>query len=810
MQVTNPTSAERRLNKAIRHALFSMALVITNGAFSFALAAETQAIDSAVKKPYHIPAGPLGRTLSSFAANTGTPISFDPALTEGLTSPAIAGTYSTKEAIAKLLEGSGLEITQKNDGSYSLKKAPVALTPKNDRADTLPEVAVSATAEKTDTTENSNSYTSNIVSIGKGKQTLREIPQSISIVTRQRMDDQNMTTLAEAMQQTTGMTVVNYGSNTAGINSRGYGLDVIQIDGIPVQDSQGAWGTSSQDLTTYDRIEVLRGPAGLLQGTGEPGGTVNLVRKRAMADYAIKTSLFGGSWDNYRGEVDVTGALDSEGKVRGRLVAMYQDKKSFIDDDFARKPLIYGTLEFDLTPQTTISVGATITSMDSRPTFGLPTYEDGRVADISRSTFIGSDWDNKHENSNNYFMEAEHRLNNGGELKLRVSALERRFGLESSAFGDSYIDTAGNFDRVLLGSKGKTSDYGIDAFLTQPFNVLGREHNILIGLNSRVFNSSTAYAQIYGATQNIFSPQHSLAKPDFIYEPADVFKTSQTGVYGQTRLQVLDNTKLIFGGRLSNWEIELKNNPNGNDKISQKFTPYGGLVFDLTEQFSLYASYSDIFQPQYYSLGANNKILEPRTGNQYEVGVKGELQGGKLNLHAALFRINDENRAMTDPNNPNFSISAGKVRSQGFETEISGRLNSNWDVMAGYAYTETEYLQAEDGLKGLVFATNTPKHNFKLWNKYRISGDNLSGWSIGAGLNILSGVYAYNGVSKWVQDGYTLASAQVDYRVNKNWDLSLTGNNLFDKKYYSRMEGWSRQTYFGDPRNFMLTLRGNF
>ncbi|WP_019882857.1 MULTISPECIES: TonB-dependent receptor [unclassified Methylophilus] len=753
---------------------------------------------------YDVPAGSLTSALNSFARTANVILSFDPALASGKQSAGLKGRHTLKQGFDALLRDTGLQAVLADDGGYTLKKLVVGS--ESSVVDVLPEVFVRAKKEQTAVTENSGSYTSNTVTIGKGEQKLRDIPQSISIVTRQRIEDQNLTTVAEAMQQTTGITVVSYGSNTAGISMRGYGLDTIQIDGIPVQDSQGAWGTSSQDLTTYDRIEVLRGAAALLQGTGEPGGTVNLVRKRALADFAVKTRLQTGSWDNYRGEVDVTGALDSEGKVRGRVVAMYQDKNSFIDGDYMRKPLLYGTLEVDVSSKTTLSVGATITSMDSRPTFGLPTYADGRVADIKRSTFIGSGWDNKHENNNQYFVELEHHLDQGGEFKLRASAIERRFGLESSAFGDSYIDAAGNFDRILLGSKGKTSDYGVDAYLSQPFNAFDKQHHLLVGFNTRVFNSSTAYAQVFGATQNIFSPVHSIAKPDFVYDPADEYQTRQNGLYGQTRLQLLENTRLILGGRLSNWKTSVKGNPDGSDEFTNQFTPYVGLVQNLNDTYAVYASYSDIFQPQQYSLSANNKMLKPRTGRQYEVGVKGELEGGKLNMHAALFRINDENRAMTDPANPLYSIAVGEVRSQGAEAEISGRLNDQWELIAGYAYTETKYLKAEDSLKGLVFATSTPKHSFKLWNKYRLS----DAWAIGGGLDMSSGVYAYDGTNKWEQGAYTLASAQVSYRINPKWNLSLTGSNLFDKKYYSRLEGWSRQTYFGEPRNFMMTLSGSF
>ncbi|MCB5185761.1 TonB-dependent receptor [Methylobacillus gramineus] len=777
-----------------------------------AFASQSVYADTAIQaeslRSFDIPAGSLTSVLNSFAQATGVVLSFDPALTAGKSSNGLKGSYTLKQGFDALLLNSRLQVAPTADGGYTLKTVPTTSMQGNPAV--LPEVAVSANVEADATTENSQSYTSNLVSMGKGQQRLRDIPQSISIVTRQRIEDQNMTTVAEAMEQTTGVTVVSYGSGTSGLMMRGYQIQAIQVDGIAVNTDQGTWGNSSFDLATYDRVEVLRGAAGLLQGAGEPGGTINLVRKRALSEFAIKTNFLAGSWDTYRGEFDVTGALDGEGRLRGRLVAMYDDRGSFINHVNSRKPLLYGTLEYDLAPRTTLSAGITLQSMDVVPTIGLPTYLDGgNPTNISRSTFIGARWDKKTEHSQSYFVELEHKFETGGEAKLRLSAMDRDMDVEFIN-GNGYINRAtGDFATRSLSAKTRSHDYGVDAYVSKPIEMLGREHQFMAGVNSRIYRFSTNYAYAGGPTQNIFNPNDDIAKPEFVFDDPSITKTTQTGIYGRAILQVLENTKLILGGRLSNWKTETRDNPLASENITQKFTPYTGLIVDLNQQFSVYGSYSDIFVPQ-TSQKADFSILKPRVGKQGELGIKGEFDQGRLNMHAAIFRIIDENRPVSDPSNPDFSLASGKVRSQGFESEISGRIMPKWDLTAGYAYTDTKYLDAEETLQGAKFAPNNPKHLLKVWNKYKLTGDSTQGWSIGGGFNINSGIYAVDSGTTWKQGGYTLASLQVAYRINPHWDISLTGNNLFDKKYFSKVEGWTRQTFFGEPRNFMLTLRGSF
>ncbi len=229
-------------------------------------------------------------------------------------------------------------------------------------------------------TENSNSYTSESTSIGLVSQSVQETPQSISVVTRDRLDDQGTTTLSEALRNVTGITVNEYGPNQYVIKARGYNIDSFLMDGSPVQSAGSAWESAGVfDPALLDRIEVLRGPAGILHGAGEPGGTINLVRKRALAESQASVSISAGTDDAYRGVVDVTGALDSEGQVRGRFVGVYDDRDSFIDHVYSENQIGYGTLEFDLSPETTLSMGVTVQDEEFRPHSGLPAYSDGTL-----------------------------------------------------------------------------------------------------------------------------------------------------------------------------------------------------------------------------------------------------------------------------------------------------------------------------------------------------------------------------------------------------------------------------------------------
>ncbi len=670
----------------------------------------------------------------------------------------------------------------------------------------LPSVTVSGEDLLKALTEDSDSYASDNVTLGKGAQSVKDIPQSVSVITRQRMDDQNMTTLADAMESATGITVEKWGPFSFDFSARGYQIDKTLLDGSPIQSDYGSVGTSSFDTALFDRVEVLRGPTGLLHGAGEPSGTINLVRKRARGEFGTNARVSAGSWDTYRGVVDVTGALDDEGRLRGRFVGVYEDRESFVDHVYGKKKVGYGTLEYDVTPDTTLSAGLAYQRTDSRPHFGLPKYADGRIPDVDRSTNLGSLWNSNDERIERYFVELEHGLANGGEFNLSANYLNRytdRKRTESHTFVDPETDTVKA--RRLDWYYDLTDKY-VDASLSSPFSLFGNTHKVLLGASYYLHEVDSEYllGDPLFIEKDVFDPINDDPEPPFGQPGIIVSEAEQRSVYAKTELGIRDDLTAVAGARVDWWEFTDVDTPSNSYDADGEITPYAGVIYDITPSLTTYVSYTSIYQPQ-PAERAEGGVVEPRTGDQLEAGIKGAHIGRKLRWQASVFRINDENRAVTDPDNPEFSVGVGEARSQGFEFEVSGSLLPRWEIAAGYAYTDTEYVR-DPANEGLVLSPRTPKHDVNLWTRYRFSDDRDHGWRIGAGINAVSGVYVENEDVRWEQGGYTLLSAMVGYRFNENLDLSLHGDNLTDKKYFARIGTLNRHTYYGEPRNVTLTL----
>ena len=344
---------------AIPTALHRALLMLALGGAASAFAAGPVALESVAPRAYDIPAGPLGRTLSAFAAEAGVALSFDPALTDGRTGPALSGRYAGREAMAALLAGSGLEAVARDDGSYVLRRRAAAVSSAT-TGESLPTVTVSADADRSGTTEGTGSYTTRATAAATGLSlALRDTPQSVSVLTRQQIEEQNLVSLNEALRSVTGIHVVSSDSDRSDFYSRGFYIDNIQYDGVPTSLGLSFYGESGSDTTIYDRVEVVRGATGLLTGAGNPSASINLVRKRADSKVFTGSASLGiGSWNQHRAAVDLSTPITEDGRVRGRFAAMTEERDSHVDLYHARKNAFYGVVDADLTPATTLSVGA--------------------------------------------------------------------------------------------------------------------------------------------------------------------------------------------------------------------------------------------------------------------------------------------------------------------------------------------------------------------------------------------------------------------------------------------------------------------
>ena len=682
----------------------------------------------------------------------------------------------------------------------------------------LPAVQVTDTM-MTPTTEGSRSYTARQVTVGKTPLSIKEIPQSVTVITRQRLEDQNLTSVPKALKQATGLNVQRFdgAGNFNNYYVRGYQVDAIQLDGI----NFGATGNVVEfDTAMYDRIEVLRGPGGLFQGSGEPSAVINLARKRASANAQYGGGATIGSWDTYRTELDATGSLTSDGRLRGRVVGAYNHQDSYQDVVGSTRQLVYGTLEYDLTKSTTLSAGIAWQDIDAVIDQGLPAYADGTKLKVPRSTFVGANWNKQELESTDVFTELEHRLDNGGFLKFSVRKLDR-YMLYRVARANSAVDV--NTGMVNLQTGTYTPDrenWSADAYASLPFEAWGLQHNLIAGLDWRSqeeSTKSTAFADT--ATMNVFNPDHNVPQPNWVFNSLTTSEARQHGAYAQLRIKPMTRATIIGGGRLSWWESKASSSANRPEEKGE-FTPYAALMFDVTDDVTLYGSWAEIFQPQ-TNLDRNGAQLPPRTGRQYEAGIKAELLEDRLNAQFAVFRIRDKDRAIADPvaqpsplppgfpANP--SIAAGEVESRGFEAELAGRILSGWELTLGYSYVDTEYLRGASAAQtGQAFSTATPRHNGNLWSTYRFSEGLLKDFSLGGGVKAVSSFYTQSGAVRVWAPAYTVASAQVGYRITPQWQATLMADNLFDEKYYEKVSGFTRQSFYGEPVNFSLSLRGSF
>lgn len=787
----------------MRHALRKPVLAAMGLAFMLPLASQVQAQEI----EFNIPKQSLANALNEWGRQSNLQLLFSPEDVQGKTSTAVHGKLTPAQAAAQLLKGTGI--------GYSLQGDTLTLSVAgSSSAINLGATTIGAQALGT-TTEDTHSYTTGAVTIGKSTQTLRETPQSVTVMTRQLMDDKNLTTLDQVMAKTPGLTFSqrNYGAHV--FQSRGFvlGEDSFLMDGVPGQ-AYTITGWLPPDMAIYDRVEVLRGPSGLYQGSGEPGGTINVVRKRALGTFGMNGEFSAGSWDNYHSSVDVTGPLNADGSLRGRFVTAYEDNQSWVDHAENQRPTIYGRLEYDITPSTTLSLGGTYQKNRSTPAFGLPAYADGKLLDVSRSTFVDAKWNELDERVWEGFAEVDHALDNGGQFKTSLTYRDAETPTRNFTWSDDAVDPAtGDSWAVAYSYYTHIKSLGLDSFVTLPVEAFGRTHEFTVGGEYQHLNKDFTYGGGDYFPINVFDPDSiDIPKQKYVMDNGTWSTSRQYGLYGRAKIAATDELDVILGSRVTWFESEGKNanayfNQFGETEtnIDRKFIPYGALVYKLTPELSAYASYTKVFKPQ-TDIDASGSVIAPREGEQYELGLKREFLDGRMNGSLAMFRIYDENRAEL-VSGGQFYRAQGKVRSQGWETELSGNITDNWSVVTGYAYTMTRALSGADD--GSTFSTITPKHNFNLWTDYQFSEGPLQDFSVGGGVRAVSATYYRRNVD-FEQGGYATTSAQIGYKVNKNVSVKLTGNNLFDRKYYERVDSPWGSNFYGEPRNFTFTVRASY
>ncbi|WP_179178917.1 TonB-dependent siderophore receptor [Pseudomonas sivasensis] len=667
-----------------------------------------------------------------------------------------------------------------------------------------------------ETTEGTQSYTTGAMKTAtKLPLTLRETPQAVTVITRQRMDDQAMTSINDVVNATPGL-FLNYsnGPGRQSYTSRGFDIDNLMYDGIP-SGYNGVSVGAQPNLAMFDRVEVVRGATGLVTGAGNPSAAINLIRKRPLDEQKVTLTGAAGSWDDYRGELDASSPLNDSGTWRGRVVTSYRDANSFIDNAEEYHGLFYAVTEADLSEDTTLTLGYSNQKDKTNYFWGSSMIgQDGHHLDLPRSYNPGTDWENKDQEINTVFAELRQQLANDWKLQVNANYAEQK-ALFSGSYQSRWAADK-SLARTVYQAAYDENQAGVDAFVSGPFQAFGRTHELVVGASRRIYDMTSHDYSPYDTNWPI-----TAGKPDFVHTTDTREITTQDGFYLTTRLSLADPLKLILGGRLDWYDYDAHGSNSGDYKVTRNLTRYAGLIYELDDHHSVYVSYSDIFTPQ-TAKDSSATPVKPIVGKNYEVGVKGEYLGGALNASVALFRVDQENRAtkVTVQNCPQTECyeASGEIRSQGIDFELQGALTENWQVGGGYTYARTHTIkdEANPQLVNKQYDTDTPEHLFKLTTRYNLQGA-LEKFRVGGNISWQSRMYndvklADGSTYRLQQGAYAVTDLMAGYRVNDNLDLQLNANNIFDRSYYSTIANsvdYGGDSY-GTPRNMMLTAKYTF
>lgn len=793
-------------------------LALAAAALSLGLPGQAGAQPAVQAARYDIPAGALADALNRFALQSGVAIVFDAASLRGLNSPGPQGRHGVEEGFDILLRGSGYAATKTTQG-YVLRTVPA---PASGQEAMLPPVQVEGSAWNDGTTEGSGSYTTRSTAAATGLPlSIRETPQSVTVVTRQRIDDQGLQDLGNILQNATGIGTLQLDSERTTFSSRGFPIDNLQYDGISTYyKSNYAAGESELDSIIYDRIEIVRGATGLLAGAGEPSASVNLVRKRADSrTFKAEASLSAGSWNNLRGTVDLSAPVTQDGRVRARVVASREDKEAFFDRYRRKRSVIHGVVDADLTPATTLSLGASYQTSDaSGLTYGgVPLwYTDGTPTRFSRSFTVAPKWNREDVEIRNVFAHLEHRFDNGWNAQVRL--VHNRSDVDNQRlFAWGFPDRATGLmvDTPSIGRfPGYRRQNSFDARFSGPFTLAGREHEAVVGLahvDHRYqfdwIGSSTPWESPLGV-------QAFGAVPEPVWdfttrELSERNHTKQRAVYGALRLSLADPLKLIVGGRLTRYHREGAGwaSEGAYEYRRTRFVPYAGIVYDLSPRYAAYASYTGIFNYQDLR-DRNGQWLEPVTGKAYETGLKGQFLDGRLLASLALFRIEQDHLAQEDAGHlvpgtdaTAYYATSGAV-SKGVEFELSGELAPDWNLAFGLTRFSAKDAQGKD------VNTFQPRTLLRLFTAYRLPVDG-GRLTLGGGVNWQSRIH-YDNVGpngeNQEQGAYAVVNLMARYQFSPRLSLQLNLNNALDKRY-QRAVNWYGQGVWGTPREVVATLR---
>jgi len=815
------------LRHAVRVALLSSALGVAALA-CLAQAAETGA--ASLSHSYNIPGGALSDVLNRFAREAGITLSMTPAQLQGRQSAGLKGEYSTDQALGQLLNGSGLEALSQDGSSYVLRALPET------GALALPTTDIKgfALGNALGSMEGYNATHSQIAT--KTSTALLETSQSVSVVTREQMDDQGSQTVSQTMRYTPGVLTNPYGATHRYdyVAMRGFNdgsVDNIYLDGLKSMGDSGTYSTMQVDPYFLERVDILKGPSSVLYGRSSPGGLVALTSKKPLFEPYHQIQATVGTQGQRGMGFDFSGPVDDDKRIAYRLTGLADRSDTQFDHNKEKRYALAPTLSIDFTDDTSLTLQA---YLQHDPDGG---YHSGMPADgalhqrngqrISENFFEGEPGIDRYERDQQSFgYQFEHRFNDVFTARQNFRYLDSKVKLDQ-VYGYGWTTpTSNELNRYYTGGDEKLHAFIVDNMLQAEFLTGATKHTVLMGADYQRRKTVVDWTSGSVAPINAFDPVYGNSAITY-YDPLSYLRRlEQTGVYLQDLIE-MDKWRFSLGLRQDWVETSDENRlaetsrPVGteiNDKRT-KLTGRAGALYLFDNGLAPYISYSESFNPNSYADSAGNP-LAPTDGTQWELGLKYQPPGTDDLYTASLFRIDQENLATKLPQE-NFYRAVGAVRSQGLELEAHLQLNDNLKVLGSYTFTDIEY--SKSMISTLSTATDiienkgnsptqAPRHMASLWADYKFDSGTLDGLRLGGGVRYVG--YSWADAENTMKvPSYTLFDASIGYDLGKvglkGVDVRLNANNLTNESYIASCASLSF-CYMGEERNVAATVSYQF
>ncbi|WP_273829756.1 TonB-dependent siderophore receptor [Pseudomonas sp. SBT1-2] len=802
----------RSLDTLLRPSLLAVAIALCAPLASTPLIAAEQA--SGVRA-YNLPAAPLASTLNQIASQAGLALSLNPSLAAGKTSAPVKGQFDAAGALREALRGTGLQLEQSSAGTYSLVAIP-------DSVVALPETSITGQQAYESAWGPVDGYLATRTAAGtKTDTSLVEAPRSISVATRQQMEDRNVQNLDDAVRYMPGIVSASYGSDTRYDWMRVRGFEPTQfLDGLPLP--RGVYANPKAETWNLDRLALLRGPASSVYGQTPPGGLLDMVSRRPSAESSHAIQLQYGS-DNYR-QINFasTGKIDDEGQFLYGLSGVVRDAGTQVDHIDNKRYNIAPSLTWNIDTDTRLTLLSQFTRDDTGATSQFMPIQGTKIksplGDVSHHKNLG-DPDYEFYDRTYYALgyAFEHRFNDVWQFRqnLRYTKSELSFQqLTVGSYAYSPADAAGNISRTSTNVDEDISQFAVDNNFQADFATGDITHTLLIGLDHQ--RTDTSYLSIYGdgGTTNIFNPVYG--KP--IVRPARSSayydynqKTVQTGLYVQDQM-ALDQWRLTLGGR-EDWVHQGTTYFNKNDVTntdrSKNFSGNAALSYVFDSGLVPYLSYAESFQPASNASVSPTESYKPTEGKQWELGIKYQPPGSNTLLSAAVYDLTQKNVLVTSIGAGGESVTnqTGEVKVKGLELEAVSDVTDNLKVIAAYTLAKSE---VQKGIYKGNRLQLMPNQQASLWTDYTWHSGVLDGFGIGAGARYTGNTYG-DQANTWLgkANAYTVFDAAVHYDLGrldsslKGASLKLNATNLFDKDYLSTCDG--SYCYFGDQRSVVAS-----